>query len=136
MGAERLSVRATLEGWCSTIRAEVAAEKTYDDSAAEDDCEIYRAVNTAIPQHGVCMLCSAHVHSITNPAHYARNQARQQQAEEAERGQHQEKLLTCAAAFLDVRAQVGRPTNKENVKHYLRNMAVSAGGEAITTLFR
>ncbi len=44
------SVRTTLEGWRSTIRAEVAAENTNDDSTSEDDCEIYRAkVNAAIP---------------------------------------------------------------------------------------
>ncbi len=103
------SVRATLEGWHTTIRAEVAAE--YNDS------EIERApVNTALPPDGVRILCSAHVHGITNPAHYARNQARQQQAEEAERGQHPEKQLTGATGFLDVRAQVGRPTTEEDVK--------------------
>jgi hypothetical protein len=87
------SVRATLEGCRTSIRAEVVAE--YNDSAAEDDCEIYRApVNTAVPHHGAHILCSAYVHGITNPAHYARNQARQLQAEEAERGQHLEKQLT------------------------------------------
>ncbi len=69
------SVRATLEGWRTPIRAKVAAE--YDDSAAEGECKIYRApANTAMPHHGVRILCSASVHGITNPAHYARNQAR------------------------------------------------------------
>ncbi len=75
------------------------------------------------------------MHGITNPAHYARNLALQQQAEEAERGHHLEKQLTAAAGFLDVRAQVGRLTMEEDVKQYLRRMAVSAGGKAITTLF-
>jgi hypothetical protein len=79
------SVRATLEGWRSTIRAEVAAEKTYYASAAE--------------KNWACILCSKQVHSITRPAHNFRNQARQQQAEEEERGQRLEKLLTGAAAF-------------------------------------
>ena len=64
--------------------------------------------------------------AITNPVNYARNQARQQQAEEAERGQHREKQLAGAAGFLKVRA--GRPTTYEAVKHYLRRMARSAGG--------
>ncbi len=44
---------------------------------------------------------------------------RQQHAEEADKGQHLEKQLTGAAGFLDVRAQVGRPTNEEDVKQYL-----------------
>ena len=93
------SVRATLEGWRSEIRAEVAAENANDDSTT-DDCAIVRAqVNTAPPHDGVRILCSAHVHGITNPAHYARNLARQQQAEEAERGQHPEKQLTGATGF-------------------------------------
>ncbi len=79
-------MRTTLEGWRTTIRAEVAAE--CNDSTTHD-CEIERApVNTALPHDGVSILCSAHVHGITNPAHYSRNQLRQQQAEEAERGQH------------------------------------------------
>jgi hypothetical protein len=121
------SVRATLVGWSTMIRAEVAAE--YNDSAT-NDCAIARAqVNTALPHDGVRILFSAHVHGITNPAHYPRNLVRQQQAEEAERGQHLEKQLTRAAGFLDVRAQVGRPTKEEDVKQYLRIMAVSAGGE-------
>jgi hypothetical protein len=86
------SVRATLEGWRTMIRAEIAAE--YKDSAT-DACAIERAlVNTALPHDSVRILCSAHVRGITNPAHYARNLARQQQAEEAERGQHLEKQLT------------------------------------------
>ncbi len=90
-------VRATLEGWRTTIRAEVVAG--YNDCAT-DDCAIQRApINTALPNDGVRILYSAHVHGITNPAHYARNQARQQQAEEAERGQHLDKPLTGAAAF-------------------------------------
>ncbi len=59
-----------------------------------------------------------------NAVNYARNQARQQQAEEAERGQHREKQLAGAAGFLKVRA--GRPTTYEDVKHYLRRMARSA----------
>ncbi len=81
------------------IRAEVAAENVNDDPATKEDCEIYRApVKAAIPPHGVRILCSAYVHCITNPAHYARNQARKQQAEEAERGQHLEKQLRSAAA--------------------------------------
>ncbi len=67
------------------------------------------------------------MHGITNPAHYARDLVRQQQAEEAERGQHLEKQLTRAAAFLEVRA--GRPTTYEDVKQYLRGMAGSAGAE-------
>jgi hypothetical protein len=80
------SVRATLEGWRSTIRAEIAAEKK---DSTTDACAIERPpVNTALPHDGVRILCSVHVHDITNPAHYARNLARQQQAEEAEKGQH------------------------------------------------
>ncbi len=102
------SVHATLEGWRSAIRAEVAAENANDDSATEEDCEIYRAqVKAAIPPHGVRIVCSAHVHSITNPGQYARNQACQQQAEEAERGQYLEKQLGSAAALIDVRAKLG-----------------------------
>ncbi len=65
------------------------------------------------------------MHGITNPAHYARDLVRQQQAEEVERGQHLEKQLT--GAFLEVRA--GRQTTYEDVKQYLRRMAGSAGGE-------
>jgi len=83
-------------------------------------------VNTALPHDGVDKLCSTPVHGITNPVNYARNQARQQQAEEAERGQHREKQLAGAAGFLKVRE--GRPTTYEDVKHYLRRMARSAGG--------
>ena len=100
------SVRATLEGWRSAIRAEVAAENANDNSATEEDCESYRApvVNAVFPPHGICTLCSAHVHGITNPALYARNQARQQQAEEAERGQHLEKQLR--SAVIEVRAKL------------------------------
>ncbi len=78
-----------------------------------------------------------HVHGITNPAHYARNRARQQQAEEEERGQHLEKQLTKAAAFLDVRVEDGWQTNEKDVKQYLRRMAGSAGrGGARSTIFR
>ncbi len=58
------SVRATLLGWRTTIRAEVVAE--YNDSTTDD---------TVLPHYGVCVLCSAHVNGITNPAHYARNQS-------------------------------------------------------------
>ena len=71
----------------------VEAENANDDSAT-NDCAIVRVpVNTAPPHDGVDKLCSAPVHGITNPVNYARNQARQQQAEEAERGQHREKQL-------------------------------------------
>ncbi len=67
---------------------EEQAEYANNDSAT-DDCAIVRVpVNTALPHDGVHKLCSAHVHCITNPVNYARNQARQQQAEEAARGQH------------------------------------------------
>ena len=66
------------------------------------------------------------MHGITNPAHYARDLARQQQAGEEERGQHLEKQPTGAAAFIEVRA--GRPTTYDDVKQYLRRMAGSAGG--------
>jgi hypothetical protein len=82
-----------------------------------------------VAANGVRILCSAHVHDITYPAHYAKNQARQQQAEEEERGKHLKKQLTGSAAFLDVHAQVGRPTNEEDGKHYLRKMSGSEGGE-------
>ncbi len=82
------SVRATLDGWLAEVIAEVEAENANDDSAT-DDC----AINTALPHDGVDKLCSAPVHGITNPVNYARNQARQQQAEEAERGQLREKQL-------------------------------------------
>ncbi len=117
------SVRATLEGWRSAIRAEVAAENANDDSATEEDCEIFRApVNADIPPHGVRTLCSAHVHGITNPALYARNQARQQQAEEAERAQHLDKQLRSAAACIDVQAKLGRTTNVENEQCFLRSI--------------
>ncbi len=68
------------------------------------------------------------MHCLTNPAQYAKNRARQQQAEEAKRGKQLEKQPTSAADFLDVRAQVGRPTNEEDVKQYLRRMASSARG--------
>jgi hypothetical protein len=60
---------------------------------------IAQLVNIAIPYDGVSILCSAYVHGTNNPAHYARNLARQQQAEEAERGQHLEKQLICAIGF-------------------------------------
>ena len=116
------SVRTTLDGWRAEVIAEVEAEIANDDSAPN-----------APPHDGVDKLCSAPVHGITNPVNYARNQARQQQAEEAERGQHREKQLAGAACFSKVRA--GRPTTYEDVKQYLRRMAVSAGGKAITTLF-
>ena len=95
---------------------------------AQLSANVRAQVNTALPHNGVCMHCSAHVHGITNPVHYARNQARQQQAEEAERGQHREKQLAGAACFLNVRE--GRPTTYEDVKHYLRRMSRSAGGES------
>ncbi len=112
------SVRATLDGWRAEAIAEVESENANDDSAT-DDCAIVRVpVSTALPHDGVHKLCSAPVHGIINPVNYARNQARQQQAEEAERGQHREKQLAGAAGFLKVRA--GRPTTYEDVKHYLR----------------
>jgi hypothetical protein len=123
------SVCATLEGWRSEIRAEVAAVNANDDSATEEDCEIYRApVKAAIPPHGIHILCSAHVHCITNPGHYARNQARQQQAEEAEPGQHLEKQLRSAAALIDVQAKRGRTTNVGNVQNFLRTINKGARG--------
>ena len=122
------SVRATLDGWRAEVIAEVEAENANDDSAT-NDCAIVRVpVNTAPPHDGFDKLCSAPVHGITNPVNYARNQARQQQAEEAERGQHREKQLAGAAGFLKVRE--GRPTTYEDVKHYLRRMSRSAGGES------
>ena len=117
-----------LDGWRAEVIAEVEAEIANDDSAT-NDCAIVRVpVNTAPPHDGVDKLCSAPVHGITNPVNYARNQARQQQAEEAERGQHREKQLAGAAGFLKVRE--GRPTTYEDVKHYLRRMSRSAGGES------
>ena len=94
-------MRATLDGWRAEVIAEVEAEIAKDDSAPN---------------------------SCANPVNYARNQARQQQAEEAERGQHREKQLAGAAGFLKVRE--GRPTTYEDVKHYLRRMSRSAGGES------
>ena len=97
------SVRATLDGWRATIRAEVAAEKMYPVNPAP------------YPQHGGRSLCSAQVHDNTNPPHYARILAQQQQAEEAERGQHLQKQLSSAAAFLDTRAKGGRSTNADDV---------------------
>lgn len=111
------SVRATLDGWRATIRAEVAAEKMYPVNPAP------------YPQHGGRSLCSAQVHDNTNPPHYARIRAQQQQAEEAERGQHLQKQLSSAAAFLDTRAKGGMSTNADDVEYYLRRMATSAGGE-------
>ncbi len=93
------SIRATLEGRRTTIRAEVAAENIYPENQAP------------YTQDGGRILCSAHVHGITNPAQYAKNRAQQQQAEEAERGQHLEKQLSSAAALLDVRAKSGRSTD-------------------------
>jgi hypothetical protein len=104
------SVCATLDGWRAEVIAEVEAENANNDSAT-NDCAIVRVpVNTAPPHDGV-----------RNPVNSARNQARQQQAEEAERGQHREKQLAGAAGFLQVRA--GRPTTYEDVKQYLRRMA-------------
>ena len=121
-------MRATLDGWRAEVIAEVEAKNANDDSAT-NDCAIVRVpVNTALPHDGVDKLCSAHVHGITNPVNYARNQARHQQAEVAERGQHREKQLAGAAGFLKVRE--GRPTTYEDVKHYLRRMSRSAGGES------
>ena len=69
------------------------------------------------PQDGGRSLCNANVHGITNPAHYARNQPQQQQAEEAERGQHLEKQLSSAAALLDIRAKGGWSTNADDVEY-------------------
>ena len=92
-------MRATLDGWRAEVIAEVEAEIANDDSAT-NDCAIVRVqVNTAPPHDGVEKLCSAPVHGITNPVNYARNQARQQQAEEAERGQHRESSLPEPQAF-------------------------------------
>ncbi len=114
------SVRATLEGWRTSIRAKFAAGNMY-------------LVNSApYPQDGGRSLCNAHVHGITNTAHYARNRAQQQQqAEEAERGQHLEKQLSGAAALLDIRAEGWRSTNADDVdsEYFLRRMDKSAGGE-------
>ncbi len=57
------SVRATLEGWGTPIRAEVAAE--YYDSAAEDECKIYRALaNTAMP-HLASAFSVAHMCTVS-----------------------------------------------------------------------
>ncbi len=69
------------------------------------------------------------MHGNTNPAHYARIRAQQQQAEEAERGQHLQKQLSSAAFFLDIRAKGGRSTNADDVEYFLRRMANSARGE-------
>jgi hypothetical protein len=120
------SVRATLEGWSTTIRAEVAAENMYPVNPAP------------YPQDGVCSLCSAQVHCVTNPAHHARILAQQQQAEEAERDQHLQKQLSCAASFLDIRAKGGRSTNADDVEYFLRRMANSAGvgGDDYHTLIK
>jgi hypothetical protein len=136
------SVRTTLEGWRLAIRAEVPAENASDDSATEEDCKIYRAqvkaaipshgvrilCSAAIPSHGVSILCSAHIPGITNPAHYARNQARQQQAKEADQGQHLEKQLRSAAALIDVQAKLRMTTYVENEQFFLRIMDKSAEG--------
>jgi hypothetical protein len=111
------SVRATLDGWRAKIRAEVAAEK------------IYRVNPAPYPQDGGHSLCSAQVDGNTNPPHYARIRAQQQQAEEAERGQHLQKQLSSAVSFLDIRAKGGRLTNADDVEYLLRSMAASAGGE-------
>jgi hypothetical protein len=81
------------------------------------------------PQDGGRSLCSAQVHGNTNPPHYARIRAQQQQAEEAERGQHLQKQLSSAASFLDIRAKGGRSTKADDVEYFLRRMAASAGGE-------
>ncbi len=71
------SFRATLDGWRAEIIAKVEAENANDDSAT-DDCAILTApVDTALPHVGVHKLCSAHVHGITDPVHFARNLARQ-----------------------------------------------------------
>jgi len=73
----------------------------------------------------VRILCSAHVHGITNPAHssYARNLARQQQAEEAERGQHlsaEDKLVWARERFrADCAARAIR-TSEDAEWHYTR----------------
>ncbi len=110
------SVRATLEGWRTTIRAEVAAENIYPVNPAP------------YPQDGGRNLCSAQVHCVTNPAHHARIRAQQQQAEEAGRGQHQQKQLSSAASFFDIRAKGWRSTNADDVEYFLRRMANSAWG--------
>jgi hypothetical protein len=81
------------------IRAEVEAENTYEVNLAP------------YPQDGGCSLCSAYVHCIIKPAHYAGNQMQQLQAEEEEQGQRLDNQLSSAAAFLDVRLKGGRPTN-------------------------
>ncbi len=113
------SVRAALEGWRTTIRAEVAAEN------------MYLVIPVPYPQDGSPSLCSAQVHGKTNPAlaHYARIRAQQQQAEEVERGQHLQKQLGSAASFLDMCAKGGRSTNADDVEYFLRSMANSAWGE-------
>ncbi len=115
------SVRATLEGWRTTIRAEIAAE--YKDSTT-DAWAIERApVNTALPHDGVRILCSAHVHGITNPAHYARNLAGQLQAEEAERGQHlsaEDELVWARERFRADSAARATRTCEDAEWHYTR----------------
>ncbi len=79
------------------------------------------------PQDGRSILCSAHVHGITD----ARKWAQQRQAEEAEQGQHLEKQLSSAASLLDVRASTGRTINAENIQFFLRSMdkSVEGGGD-------
>ncbi len=79
-------IRATLEGWRSTIRAEVVAE------------EFFSAPVTVrpYPQLGGRVLCCTHVIGTTNPADYNKHLALKQQAEELQaeeegRGQHLEK---------------------------------------------
>ncbi len=107
------SVRATLEGWRTTIRAEVAVENIHPVNPAP------------YSQDGHSILSSMHVHGITD----ARKWEQQQQAEEAERGQRLQKQLNIAASLIDVRASTGRTTNAENVQSFLRCMDKSAGVE-------
>ncbi len=99
------------EGWSTSITAEFAAENIYPVNPAP------------FPQDGGRSLCSTHVHGISKPGQNARNPAQQQQAEEAERGQHLEKQLRSAAALLDILAKGGRTTNADDVEYFLSSMA-------------
>ena len=89
-------MRATLDGWRAEVIAEVEAEIANDDSAPN---------------------------SCANPVNYARNQARQQQAEEAKRGQHlaaEDELVWARERFrADCAARAIR-TSEDAEWHYTR----------------
>ena len=76
LAAPQNSVTATLDKWRAEIRAKVADE------------DIYKANKEAICRHGapttLRIMCSAHVHCITNPSMYLNNRELKRHSQQAE----------------------------------------------------